>query len=141
MALLAMTTLSILLAWFAVPLARFMIDDPVVIDLTVAFIYIIAIAQPMMAFEFTLGGALRGAGETRFPLRATFFGIIFGRLIPALIFLWMELSIYWIFSVMLLDYVIKASMLLHHFQSRKWLDINIGIAEVATRVDSDKNNT
>ena len=42
---------------------------------------------------------------------------------------------------MLLDYVIKASMLLHHFQSRKWLDINIGIAEVATRVDSDKNNT
>lgn len=141
MAFLAMTTLSILLAWFAEPLARFMIDDPKVIDLTVAFIYIIAIAQPMMAFEFTLGGALRGAGETRFPLRATFFGIIFGRLLPALLFLWMGLSIYWIFGVMLFDYVIKASMLFYHFQSRKWLDVKVGTPEVAVRVDSDKNNT
>ncbi|MCB1842315.1 MAG: MATE family efflux transporter, partial [Halioglobus sp.] len=141
MALLAMTMLSVLLAWFAVPLAEFMIDDPVVVDLTVAFIYIIAIAQPMMAFEFTLGGALRGAGETRFPLRATFFGIIFGRLIPALVFMWMGLSIYWIFAVMLFDYAIKASMLFMEFRSRKWLDVNIGIADTPLPIDSDKNNT
>ena len=108
MAVAAMTILSILLAVYAEPLARFMIEDDEVVELTVVFIYFIAFAQPLMAFEFTLGGALRGAGDTRSPLIATFCGIILGRLIPALVFLWMELSVYWIFAVMLFDYIIKA---------------------------------
>jgi putative MATE family efflux protein len=128
MALAAMVLLSILLALFAENLARFMIDDPEVVHLTVVFMYMIAIAQPLMACEFTLGGALRGAGDTRFPLIATFCGIILGRLIPALILMWLEFSVYWIFSVMLLDYGIKAAMLIHRFQSRKWLDIKIEAA-------------
>lgn len=128
MALAAMVLLSILLAYIAEDLARFMIDDPEVIHLTVVFMYMIALAQPLMAFEFTLGGALRGAGDTRFPLIATFFGIILGRLIPALIFMWLGLSVYWIFSVMLLDYSIKAVMLTLRFRSRKWLDVRMDLA-------------
>jgi len=127
MSLAAMTFLSILLSWFAEDLAHFMIHDPEVVHLTVVFIYIIALAQPLMAFEFTLGGALRGAGDTRFPLIATFCGIIFGRLIPALTFLWLGLSIYWIFSVMLLDYGIKAVLLIQRYRSRKWLNIKVGL--------------
>jgi putative MATE family efflux protein len=123
MALAAMTLLSILLAWFAEPLARFMIDDAEVVHLTVTFIYFIAFAQPMMAVEFTLGGALRGAGDTRSPLVATFCGIILGRLLPALLFLWLDLSVYWIFAVMLFDYAIKATMLFHQFRARRWLDV------------------
>lgn len=128
MALGAMVLLSILLVWIAEDVARFMIDDPEVIHLTVVFMYIIALAQPLMAFEFTLGGALRGAGDTRFPLIATFCGIILGRLIPAAIFVWLGLSVFWIFSVMLLDYSIKAAMLIHRFRSRKWLDIKLDMA-------------
>lgn len=125
MSLAAMTFLSVLLAWFAEDLARFMIEDEEVVHLTVFFIYMIALAQPLMACEFTLGGALRGAGDTRFPLIATFFGIILGRLIPALTFMWLEFSVYWIFAVMILDYAIKAALLIHRFRSRKWLDIKI----------------
>ena len=139
MALAAMTFLSILVAWFAEPLARFMIDDPEVVHLTVVFIYIIAIAQPMMAVEFTLGGALRGAGDTRSPLVATFCGIILGRLITALLFLWLGLSVYWIFGVMLLDYGIKSTMLWYRFRSRSWLEIRIDMAPAV--VDTDKKNT
>lgn len=125
MALLAMTFLSIVLASFAEPLAHFMIDDQEVIRLTVMFIYVIAIAQPLMAFEFTLSGALRGAGDTRAPLVATFCGIIFGRLIPALLCLWLNLPVQSVFAVMLLDYGIKTTLLLRRFRSRKWLDIGI----------------
>ena len=128
MALAAMIFLSILLAWFAQELAGFMIDDPEVVSLTVSFIYMIALAHPLMACDFALGGALRGAGDTRFPLIATFCGIIFGRLIPALIFLWLGLSIYWIFGVMIIDYSIKATMLLHRYRSRKWLDVKIHVS-------------
>ena len=128
MSLAAMIFLSILMSWFAKDLASFMIDDPEVIHLTVVFIYIIALAQPLMACEFTLGGAFRGAGDTRFPLVATFCGIILGRLIPALTFLLLGLSVYWIFAVMLFDYGIKAVMLIHRYRSRKWLNIKFDLA-------------
>lgn len=126
MALGAMTTLSIILALFAKQLAEFMIDDPEVIKMTVVFIYVIAAAQPMMACEFTLAGALRGAGDTRFPLIATFCGIILGRLLPALGCVMLGLSVYWLFAVMILDYFIKASLLIRRFTSKKWLKIDLG---------------
>ena len=117
-----MSILSVLLVWFARDLAHFMIDDPDVVPLTVAFIYMIAASQPIMACEFTLGGALRGAGDTRFPLRATFCGIVFGRLVPAWIAASLGMSVYWIFAAMMFDYAIKGLMLLYRFRSRKWLD-------------------
>ncbi len=124
MALLAMITLSACMAWYARDLATFMINDAEVIDLTVGFIYIICLAQPMMAIDFALAGALRGAGDTRFPLLATFIGIIFGRLLPAWLCVQLNLSVYWVFAVMLLDYLLKSSLLLWRYRSRKWLDIN-----------------
>jgi Na+-driven multidrug efflux pump len=129
MALVAMTALSIVLVSTAEELARFMIDDPEVVQLTVAFIYIIAIVQPIMACEFTLSGALRGAGDTRFPLMATLCGIFLGRLIPAGIVAALGLSVYWIFAVMILDYGIKAALLITRFRSGKWLDIRLSTSK------------
>ncbi|MFK8050989.1 MAG: MATE family efflux transporter [Halioglobus sp.] len=125
MALGAMTALSAILALFAHELAQFMIDDPEVVKMTVVFIYVIAAAQPMMACEFTLAGALRGAGDTRFPLIATFCGIILGRLLPALGCVMVGLSVYWLFAVMILDYFIKATLLIRRFTSKKWLKIEL----------------
>jgi len=123
MALAAMVSLSILMAWYAEELATFMISDPDVISLTVVFIYVICLAMPMMACDFALAGALRGAGDTRFPLIATFIGIIFGRLIPAWLCARLGLSVYWIFGVMALDYSLKAVLLVYRYRSRKWLDL------------------
>ncbi|PLW70459.1 MATE family efflux transporter [Pseudohalioglobus lutimaris] len=125
MAVAAMTMFSIFLASYANELAVFMIDDPETQHLTVIFIYLIALAQPVMAVEITLSGALRGAGDTRYPLVATLCGIIFGRLIPALIILALDLSITWLFAVMLLDYVIKSAMILRRYRSGKWLTLRI----------------
>ncbi len=123
LALLAMGLLALIQVWYARELASFMIDDPEVIQLTVIFIYMLAACLPMMACDLTLAGALRGAGETRFPLKSTFCGMIFGRLLPAWLFLSLGLSVYWIFAVMLLDYSIKAFMLVRRYHSRKWLGL------------------
>ena len=123
MAIVAMSIFSVLMAIYARELASFMIDDEETVQLTVLFIYIIAIAQPIMAVDITLSGALRGAGDTRFPLLATVCGIIFGRLLPALAFFKLGLSVHWIFAVMLLDYIIKSSMLLRRYKSGKWLNL------------------
>ncbi len=123
MALIAMISLSLLMAWYAEQLATFMINDPEVIALTVAFIYVICLTMPMMACDFALAGALRGAGDTRFPLMATLTGILLGRLLPAWLCTTLGLSVYWIFGVMLLDYSMKAVLLVYRYRSRKWLDL------------------
>ena len=125
MAVAAMTLLSIVLAWYARDVASFMIDDPEVVEYTVIFIYMIAAAQPMMACEVALAGSLRGAGDTRFPLVATFCGLLLGRLLPAWLFASLNFSVYWIFAVMLFDYSIKAILLIHRYRSRKWLTIRV----------------
>ena len=121
MALAAMSVFSVLLVIFAHDLAGFMIDDEMTVSLTVTFIYVIAVAQPIMAVDITLSGALRGAGDTRFPLLATVCGIVFGRLLPALACVALGLPIEAVFGVMLLDYIIKSSMLLARYKSGKWL--------------------
>ena len=74
-AIASMVGLSIVIAFFANEIARYLIDDDEVVRLTVIFIYIMALVQPLMAIEFTLGGCLRGAGDTRFPLMATMIGL------------------------------------------------------------------
>ena len=125
LALVTMGAMALVQVWYARELASFMIADPEVIELTVVFIYMLAACLPMMACDLTLAGALRGAGDTRFPLKSTFCGMVFGRLIPAWIFLSLGLSVYWIYSVMLLDYSTKACMLVMRYRSRSWLGLAI----------------
>jgi putative MATE family efflux protein len=115
-----MTLFALGLALGARTLASFMTDDPEVIELATNFIRILAIAQPIMAVEYSLAGALRGAGDTRFPLISTFTGLFFGRILLALLFIQWELSVYWIFSVALIDFSIKASLLVWRYHSGRW---------------------
>lgn len=144
MAVASMTGLSIILAYYSRDLASFMIDDPEVVEYTVVFIYMIAAAQPMMACEVALAGSLRGAGDTRFPLMATFCGLLLGRLLPAWLFASLNLSVYWIFAVMLFDYSLKAILLIYRYRSRKWLNIKVHASndqQTGKIIDSDKKNT
>jgi len=102
------------------------IDDAEVIALTVDFIWILGIAQPLMAIEFVIAGALRGAGDTRFPLFAIFTGLFVFRVFPAmLIVLYWEGSIQLVWSVLLLDYLIKGIMLAERFRRGKWKTIKV----------------
>jgi len=75
-----MSGLGLLIVAFARPIARCFIDDPLVIDDAVMFIQVLGAAQPLMAIDFTLGGALRGAGDTRFPLWSVLIGFYICRL-------------------------------------------------------------
>jgi len=120
-----MVILGGLIVFFAEPIARFMIDDPEVVRLTVVFIYILGAMQPLMAIEFTLGGALRGAGDTRFPLLTTITGLVIVRGSVAGLFLWQGLSVEWIFAALIVDYVVKALMLMSRFRRGQWKTIEI----------------
>jgi putative MATE family efflux protein len=114
---------SIILA--ARSIAEFMIDDPEVVRLTVVFIYILGAVQPLMAIEFTLGGALRGSGDTRFPLLTVLTGLLGVRVALAAGFAWLGFGVEWIFAALIADYIVKASMLSARFAGGRWQSIRV----------------
>jgi Na+-driven multidrug efflux pump len=77
--------------------------------------------QPLMAIEFALGGALRGAGDTKSPLIITMIGLVFFRLSVAFVFLVFNLPIEYIFSSLMIDYLVKAVLFSYRFNSGKWI--------------------
>jgi putative MATE family efflux protein len=120
-----MVVLSIAIVAAAEPLARFMIDDPEVVRLTVVFIYVLGAAQPLMAVEFALGGALRGAGDTRVPLYAVMAGLLGVRLLLASLFAWLGLAVEWVYAALIADYVVKVLILTRRFRSGRWAEIAV----------------
>jgi putative MATE family efflux protein len=120
LAVASMSALSVLIIALAEPIARTMIADNEVVRLTVAFIYCLGVAQPLMAIDFALSGALRGAGDTRFPLFSTFASLIGGRVLLAALFTWLGLRVEWIYGALLADYIIKATLVTARFRSGRW---------------------
>jgi putative MATE family efflux protein len=127
----SMSVLSVLIVSFARPIARAMISDPEVVRLTVAFIYLLGAAQPLMAVEFAIGGALRGAGDTRFPLITTFTGLILGRVLLASVFAMAAYSVEWVYGALLADYVLKTILLITRFRSNRWQHVLVPLTPAA----------
>ncbi len=121
MAILSMGALGLLVAYFAQDLALFFIgDEPLTVRYTVQFTYILAAMMPLLAVEFAIGGSLRGAGDTRFPLVATFLGLIGMRCGLAALFTFFGLPVVWVYGAIIADYLLKGSMLIWRFKSGRW---------------------
>ncbi len=116
--------LTILLA--ARPIAALFVDDAEVVAHTVSFIRTLAVAQPFMAIDFTIGGALRGAGDTRFPLLAVFVGFYGCRLAFAYVAaMVLHLSLPWVWFALMGDYLARASLKSWRFRSGRWKHIAV----------------
>ena len=120
LAIAAMLVFAAVIITAAEPLARFLIDDAQVVRLTVVFIHVLGSVQALMAIEYALGGALRGAGDTRFPFLTVVTGLFGVRLPLAAGFYWLGLSPEWIFAALIGDYIVKATMLTLRFRSGRW---------------------
>ena len=126
---LAMGTMSvaaIVIFIFARPIAALFIDDAKVIDDAVSFIHVLAAAQPLMAADSTLGGALRGAGDTRFPLVTVIVGFYGARLG----FAWaaanlLGLGLAWVWAALLGDYLLRAALKTWRFHSGVWKRVRV----------------
>ena len=125
LAVLTMAILSGLIVMTAESIASFIIDDPEVVRLTVVFIYVLGAAQPLMAIDFTLGGALRGAGDTRFPLITTIAGLVVVRGCVAGLLALLDFGVEWVFCALLFDYCVKSSLMSWRFRRRAWQKIVI----------------
>lgn len=121
-----MSAIGVVIFLFAEPIARLFVDQPEVVAGTVSFIYMLGVSQPLMAMDFTLGGALRGAGDTRFPLLTVliaFYGCRLG-------FAWMvvnvrHLSLTWLWAALIGDYVARATLKAWRFRRGDWQAIAV----------------
>ncbi len=120
-----MSALGIGIIAIAEPIARFMIDDAEVVRLIVVFIYILGSVQPLMAIEFGLGGALRGAGDTRFPLYIILTGLIGVRVTLAGLAAWLGWPVEWIFAVLIFDYMVRSALFTRRFAHGHWKAIGL----------------
>ena len=121
-AIAVMSTIGLLIVLFAEQIASlFGAAGQETARLTVTFIYILGAAQPLMAIEYSIAGALRGAGDTRFPLFALLMGLFVFRLGAAGVLLFgfgASLTVIW--SCLLADYSVKALLLSWRFRRGRW---------------------
>jgi MATE family, multidrug efflux pump len=121
MAFAMMSSAGVALFAAARPIARLFLDDPVVVEDAVAFIRVLALCQPLMAVDFVMGGALRGAGDTRFPLLTALIAFWLCRLGAAwLVTHVFRLELDWLWRVVVLDFLARASLKYWRFQAGGW---------------------
>ena len=122
LSILFMTIFGVFIILFAEQIVGFLINDAEVIRLTVIFIWIMGSLQPLMAIEFSLGGVLRGAGDTKSPLLITLTCLLLIRVLLAIIFLYLNADIVFIFATLIADYSVKAYLYVRTFRSEKWME-------------------
>jgi len=125
MAVALMSAMGALIFIFARQIAAVFIDDPEVIKYTVAFMYALGAAQPLMAVDWTLTGGLRGAGDSRFPLFASLAGFYGLRLFLTILIWHFNGPIVWIWWSLLADYVVRSSIKSVRFYRGKWETIEV----------------
>jgi putative MATE family efflux protein len=88
-----------------------------------AALMIIAFAQPFQAIGFALAGALRGAGDTRWPMYSTAISMWLFRLPLAYLFaITLDLGLPGVFIAMTLDTFILMMMNLWRYRQGKWAE-------------------
>lgn len=125
-AALMMTAMGIVFFFFPYALLRGFTNDPAVIDLGTSFLKIVALIQIPLALTMVLSGSLRGAGDTRFIMGATFVGMWGIRLpaayVAAALFPGTVLAVWW---GMVVDWTVRMLLVLWRFRSERWREIRI----------------
>ena len=106
---------------FSHPLARLYTTDLVVAQMAGTVLKILALAQPGQSTQLTLAGALRGAGDTMYPLYASIMGIWMFRVGATFMFVnvfgWGLIGA-WV--ALVLDQYIRSTVIYLRFRSGKW---------------------
>ena len=108
---------------FSHPMARLYNKETEVVALAGTVLKILALALPGQSTQLSIAGALRGAGDTMYPLYASAFGIWVFRVVVAYIFVhvfgWGLVGA-WV--ALVLDQTVRALIVYVRYRSCKWLD-------------------
>jgi putative MATE family efflux protein len=121
LAVVLMAAMGLLFFFFPYALLRTFTNDPEVIKYGILYMKIVAFAQIPLAITMVVAGSLRGAGDTGFIMFATIAGMWFIRLpIASLLAVIVKADIRYVWSVMVLDWVVRMSFLLWRYRKETW---------------------
>ncbi|MGH4123365.1 MAG: MATE family efflux transporter [Clostridium sp.] len=118
--------MAIILFVFGPQLVGLYTKDPEIIKMSSTALKIIAFVQPFQSSQLILAGALRGAGDTIWPLVSTFIGVIGIRTVLAYILvskLGLGLSGAWI--AVFVDQFIRWVLIYSRYRTGKWKYIKL----------------
>ncbi len=121
LAVMLMAAMALVFFFFPYALLRAFTNDPEVIKYGILYMKIVAFAQIPLAVTMVVGGSLRGAGDTGFIMFATIAGMWLIRIpIAALLATVVKLEIRYIWSMMILDWLVRMLFLLWRYKKENW---------------------
>jgi putative MATE family efflux protein len=128
-ALLGLALMSVMgIIFFVIPgpLVRIFTNDPAIIAVATKCLRVVAVAQPVMAIQGALAGALRGAGDTRTPMLiglVTSWGCRFT--LTLLVVFGLHRPLPWVWGVMVVDGILKLILTAMVYRRGRWLRMEI----------------
>jgi putative MATE family efflux protein len=121
-----MSLIGMIYLIFAPFLGSIFTNDPIVIDQTTLVLRITGFIQPFSCISIVITAALQGAGDTRFPMYSTFFGIWGIRVLGVYVLgIVLKMGLLGVCLSVALDLAIRAVILLIRFKKGKWQKIKI----------------
>lgn len=125
-AFLGMTAVGAILMIFGEPITRLFITEQEVVETGRKLLFIFGFALPAMAISLSLGGALRGAGDTRSVLAIMTTGVWGIRLLPAyLLAVVAGLGVPGAWAAAVLDINSRAALMFLRFRQGRWKQIKV----------------
>lgn len=103
-------------------IANLMVEDAHLARSLAPFIVIIGISQAFDAFDQVLSGAMRGSGNTVFPLKVNIIAALLVRLPLAITVTHFALPIVWLYSILIVELGVKSLLLWRRFLGDTWLN-------------------
>jgi len=125
-AVILMAMMGLVFFFFPFALLRAFTSDPEVIRYGILYMKIVAFSQVPLAITLVVGGSLRGAGDTGFIMFATIAGMWLIRIpIAALLATVFRAEIHYVWSIMILDWIARMSLLLWRYRKETWIKLEI----------------
>jgi putative MATE family efflux protein len=126
MAILWTSTMGVIFVLLPAQSLGIFTSDQTVIAAGIGAVIVAGLGQPAQALIFALGGALRGAGDTRFTLAATivnWFVVRFPLAVLLGVILGYGLTGVWV--AIMIDYGVRAGLMAARFRSGRWQRLRV----------------
>jgi len=118
-------SIALLFFFFGRQIADIYTNDAEVTHMAAKALKIVALMQPLQSTQFILAGALRGAGDTRWPLFSTMIGIWCIRVVFAKVFVALGFGLIGLWMAQLLDQLFRSVFIYARYTSGHWKMIKV----------------
>jgi len=120
-----MGLLGVVMVVWPEPFVRLFTPDPATVEQASLYLRLVGISQVPLAVTFVLSSVLRGAGDTRTPLKINIAALWLLRVIPSYIAMKLGFGIVAVYIIMTAETFVKGYIFWKIFARRAWLETKI----------------